>query len=266
MNIDEEDLAAIRPALIHLIFEKKTVTLDSQDKRIVSEHPGWRWSRSTLWRALTSRLGFHFDRRHHGYYERLREDAENSRRRALYLQFMFKYQSEGRPLVYTDESWINRNCVPDKVWMDGCVDCEPPAPHSKGARWILIGAGSADGWIPTTFVMWKGNVQSEDYHSEMNSDVFRQWFTERLLPNVPPNACVVVDRAPYHTVLTPESKPAGAQWTRAHLAEWLVAHNAKDEEGDILTIDRLLDEPTLYAVEGAKQSWMDEANAICTCL
>ena len=146
-----------------------------------------------------------------------------------------------RPFVFMDESWINRNAVPTKIWTDGSLEFEPPIPHGKGQRWIMIGAGTREGWIEPTFVMWKGNVLSEDYHS----DVFCDWFNRRLLPNVAPSACIVVDRAPYHCVLTEESKPAGAQWTRARLAEWLETHRAADENGALLTKERLLGDPTV---------------------
>ena len=53
--------------------------------------------------------------------------------------------------------------------------------------------------------MWKVNIKSEDYHHEMDGEIFEDWCNKRLLPNVPHNACVVLDRAPYHTLLTPES-------------------------------------------------------------
>jgi len=214
----EEDLAVIRPAMVSLIVERKTVTLDSLRERIVHDHPEWEWSRSSLYRALTTRLGISFDVRKHGYYERLREDPTNVQRRAMYLKFLIQYVEQQRQLVFMDESWINRNAVTTKLWTDGSLECEPVVPHGKGQRWIIIGAGSRTGWIDETFVMWKSNVQSEDYHSEMNSDVFHSWFAERLLPHVAPNACIIVDRAPYHTVLTEESKPAGAQWTNGSMA------------------------------------------------
>ena len=184
MMIDEADLAVIRPALVHLIVEKLPVTLDSLRARIVAENPDWKWSRSTLQRALHTRLGIHFDVRKHGYYERLREDPENMRRRALYPKFLFEYERDQRPFVFVDESWINRNSVPLKIWTDGSLEFEPPVPPGKGQRWIIIGAGTRSGWVQESVVMWKGNVASEDYHTEMNSDVFSHWLVERLLPNI----------------------------------------------------------------------------------
>jgi hypothetical protein len=94
---------------------------------------------------------------------------------------------------------------------------EENVPQGKGARWIVIGAGGKNGWIPNTFKMWKGNVKSEDYHTEMNGDVFRSWFWDNLLPNVPPNTDIVIDRAPYHLELRPFNRCASASMRKAGL-------------------------------------------------
>jgi transposase len=88
--------------------------------------------------------------------------------------------------------------------------------------------------------MWKGNVKSEDYHHEMDGEIFCHWFNQRLLPNVPGNSVIVLDRAPYHTLLTELSKGARTTWTREQVADWLIAHAAKDEDGTLLTKESLL--------------------------
>jgi len=165
--------------------------------------------------------------------------------------------------VFLDETWLNQNMVPSKCWTDGTAECEPEVPPGKGPRWIVIGAGSAAGWVPTSFVMWKGNVQSEDYHSEMNGDVFKDWFCTRLLPNVAQNACVVIDRAPYHTLLTEQSKGARSTFNREQLADWLVRHAAKGDDGEMLTIDNLLRDETVIPVAGGstrrRNGWSKQA-------
>ena len=250
MAMSDEDASVIRPALVALVLEKKTVTLDALLARIRSDNPAWGWSRSTLERALKNRCGFKFTRRSHDYYVRLRENPENVQRRAKYLQFYFLYESQQRTFVYMDETWMNQNMVPSKCWTDGSVDCEPDVPPGKGPRWIVIGAGSKAGWVPNSFVMWKGNILSEDYHSEMNGDVFQDWFCLRLLPNVAPNACIVIDRAPYHTLLTEQSKGARSTFNREQLAEWLVSHGAKGDDGKLLTMDSLLNDETVIPVRG----------------
>jgi hypothetical protein len=175
----------------------------------------------------------------------MQEDPANVQRRAHYLQYFFGYEAQGRPFVFMDESWLNKNMVTSNCWTDGTGECEPDVPIGKGERWILIGAGGKEtGWINQSFKMWKGHVQSEDYHTEMNAEVFEDWMKQHLLPHVPANACIVIDRAPYHTMLTEDSKAAKLSGTRQNLALWLVAQGARDDSGTVLTLDRLLNEPT----------------------
>ena len=245
MAMEEHDAIVIRPALVALILDQKPVTLDLLLAKIKVDNPEWPWSRATLHRALVNRCGITFRRRADTYYQKLKEDPTNVMRRALYLKYMFQYEHEGRPFIFMDESWMNKNMVPSRCWTDGGKDCELDVPPGKGPRWIIIGAGGLGGWVHESFVMWKGNVKSEDYHTEMDAQVFEHWFHNKLLPFIPRNSCVVLDRAPYHKMLTEESKVARNTWNKERVAAWLVAHGAKDELGVALSTDMLLNEETL---------------------
>jgi len=243
MCMDEEDASVIRPALVSLVLDKSAISLDTILARIKRDHSDWKWSRTTLYRALANRCGISFSARKNNYYKRLRENPANVQRRAQYLKHLFMYEAQNREFIFLDQTWMNKNMMATRCWTDGTVDCEPDAPPGKGARWIVIGAGGRSGWIRDSFVMWKGNIKSEDYHHEMDGEIFEDWFNRRLLPNVPPNACIILDRAPYHTLLTPESKGARTNWTREQIANWLVTHNAKDDDGQTLTPQMLLEDP-----------------------
>ena len=37
-----------------------------------------------------------------------------------------------------------------------------------------------------------------DYHDEMTSEHFEEWFHDSLMPNIPANSLIVMDNAPYH--------------------------------------------------------------------
>jgi hypothetical protein len=225
--VSEEDEIRIRPAVVELIRNKKTVTIDRLIATLRNEVGGWPWSRSTTWRAL-GRVGFHFDDKHKNYYDVVRENPQNMDLRARYLDNYFKHVSAGRPIFYMDESWINKNCKPSKCWHDGTLDTVEQAPPGKGPRWILIGAGSREGWVPNSFRMWKGTVKNEDYHTEMNSDVFRDWLHNYFLPNVPPNAVLVCDRASYHLIGTEDTMGVNAAGKKEDIIAWILAHNAID--------------------------------------
>ena len=41
-------------------------------------------------------------------------------------------------------------------------------------------------------------INSTDYHDEMNSEHYMEWFTKQLLPNIPDTTIIVVDNVAYH--------------------------------------------------------------------
>lgn len=58
----------------------------------------------------------------------------------------------------------------------------------------------------------------------MNGDCFKNWFeTLLLLPNIQKNSVIVMDNAPYHSVLL-EKTPTDA-WRKAEIYNWLTCHN-----------------------------------------
>ncbi len=235
--MSEEDELRIRPAFIRLLKKKIRPTINSIRKELAEEEEGktWLWSRSSTYRALL-RIGFVFDQYYKTYYERMREASHNIAYRVAYISKFFQYEREGRQIVYMDESWINKNTAPRKVWHDGTPETVDAVPPGKGPRWILIGAGCRTGWIHDSFRMWKGNVQSEDYHDEMNADIMVDWMQRYLLPNVAANAVIVMDRAKYHTACTEETKGPQSSWTKRLLAEYIVA------QSDEYTLDFLLND------------------------
>ena len=56
-------------------------------------------------------------------------------------------------------------------------------------------------FIPNASLMHKANMTIGDYHKQINSQIFEKWEKEKFFPNLPKNAVVVIDNAPYHTVL-----------------------------------------------------------------
>lgn len=55
---------------------------------------------------------------------------------------------------------------------------------------MCLGSGSL------TFESKKG---SDDYHEEMNGDVFFKWL-KRVIPSLKENAVIAMDNVPYHSV------------------------------------------------------------------
>ena len=238
MMLTEEQEYFIRPAIASLIVEKVPVTLNSILNRVredaLKQEIAWPYSRSTLRKIMNERLQISFRKRSHTRYTKLREDPANCLLRATYLKRFFEYYAERRPFVFMDESWLNKNMMNTLVWSDGEKDLEPMMPSGKGPRWILIGAGCKElGWLQSTIKMWTGKSMNEDYHTEMNWEVFVDWLKNSFLEEVKRNksrlqsAVLVMDRASYHTVLTNESRAATTSMKKSELVDWILRNNCK---------------------------------------
>ena len=47
-------------------------------------------------------------------------------------------------------------------------------------------------------LVFKFKTDSADYHAEMNTEHNMEWFTQQLLPNLPPDSVIIVDNATYN--------------------------------------------------------------------
>ncbi|KAF0302185.1 hypothetical protein FJT64_025731 [Amphibalanus amphitrite] len=63
---------------------------------------------------------------------------------------------------------------------------------------------------------------SDDYHGEMNSDLFLRWLMTSLLLSLGEPYVLVLDNAPYHSILTEESRCPTPATKKADLTNWLV--------------------------------------------
>ena len=89
-------------------------------------------------------------------------------------------------------------------------------------------AGTKDGWLPNSFKMWKGNTKSEDYHTEMNSDVLNDWLVNFCLPNMNRDGVLVMDRAPYHVACSEDTLPPQSNWKKEDLAAYILRHDTNN--------------------------------------
>lgn len=59
---------------------------------------------------------------------------------------------------------------------------------------VIVHACSEQGLIPGALLIYPAKKKSGDYHSYMNAGNYQKWITEKLLPNLPPQSVLVVDR------------------------------------------------------------------------
>lgn len=163
-----------------------------------------------------------------------------------------------RPEVYLDESYVNKNHSNDFIWYYGEDGPWVQKPTGKGERLIVINAITKSGWIPGSKLVFKSTRKTGDYHGQMNWELFKKWFTEMLLPNIPKHSLIIMDNAPYHNILSEHSPPTRTS-SKKNIKAWLEQNKIycrddclKPELVEILT--KLAPEP-IYAVDGLAASF-----------
>ena len=108
----------------------------------------------------------------------LMERTDIVNRQITYLRSIFRYRKAGRDIVYVDETYVHSSHHATKCWKSNDVGLNVPI--GKGDRYIIVHAGSKDGFIPNAQDVFKGNSSKVDYHAEMNGTKFEKWLTEQL--------------------------------------------------------------------------------------
>ena len=75
-------------------------------------------------------------------------------------------------------------------------------PISKGERYIIVEAGSEDGFVKGARLIHDGNSTSGDYDGEMNSELGENFrlASRTANPKLTTKSVVVIDNASYHSV------------------------------------------------------------------
>ena len=65
-------------------------------------------------------------------------------------------------------------------------------PSGKDQRLIVVHVGGVQDWVDGADLVFKSKTSSADYHKEMNTEHYMEWFTQQLLPNIPHNSVIIV--------------------------------------------------------------------------
>lgn len=80
-------------------------------------------------------------------------------KRINFLKKLLQYRSEGRNIIYTDETYIHSSHVREKGWFDDSLK-GITKPISKGQRLIIVHAGGEKGFIKNGLLIFKsGNFK-----------------------------------------------------------------------------------------------------------
>ncbi|XP_076299344.1 uncharacterized protein LOC143218186 [Lasioglossum baleicum] len=195
--------------------------------------------------------------------------------RQNYIKNIRELREEGRPIYYLDETWYNCGDVVNKLWVDTKVTSPRnaeerrlstglPAPANKGKRLIILHIGSEDGFLPGGLLCFESKKNTADYHNEMNGDTFFEWF-KKILPTLRDRAVIVMDHAPYHSVIK-EPHPK-LIWKKARIVEWLQGKGETIDADPVKT--QLLDIAEKYRQPGkiyAVNEYAKEHEKLVLCL
>lgn len=139
-------------------------------------------------------------------------------KRVNFIRAVQQYRKEGRPIVYTDETYVHTTHTKPHSWSDSSNN-GLLTPISKGNYAIIVHAGHENGFVNNALLIFKSGQKSGDYHDAMNFSNYRKWLEEKLIPNLPPRSVLVIDNASYHNK---EVNPAPTSNTRkADMISWL---------------------------------------------
>ena len=213
---------------------------------------------ATLARTL-NRWGFEFGKGTRSQHLKEKDHVIAARQR--YLRKKRDNRSSGidiiRPEVYLDETYVNKNHSNDFIWYSGEDGPWVQKPTGKGERLIIINAITKSGWVSGAKLVFKSTRKTGDYHGQMNWGLFKKWFTEMLLPNIPQNSLIIMDNAPYHNTLSAHSPPTPL-CSKKKIMEWLEQNKiyCRDDclKPELVEILKKMATEPLYAIDEIARS------------
>lgn len=219
---------------------------------------------ATLARTL-NRWGFEFGRGTRSQHLKEKDHVIAARRRYLRKKRNNRVSETNadtvRPEVYLDESYVNKNHSNDFIWYSGEDGHWVQKPTGKGERLIIINAITKSGWVTGAKLVFKSTKKTGDYHGQMNWELFEKWFKDMLLSNIPENSLIIMDNAPYHTILSSHSPPTPS-CSKRKVIEWLEQNkiNCRDDclKSEMIEILKKIAPEPIFAIDEIAKSYGHE--------
>lgn len=217
IEIDSFTADIVRSTIQNFHVVHKEIPTLAKLRTVLNEKIGFEGCLETL-RQLLLKLGYKW-RKTENNRKVLTERHDIQMWRLKYLKKMSEYRSQGRPIVYTDESYVLSTHVRNNTWAQKKESTPFLKKISTGTRFILVHAGTKDGFIENACLVYKATSTAGDYHSNMSHDNYIKWLNEKLLPNLPEGSVIVLDNASYHNTRA-EKIPTSAT-KKADMQQWL---------------------------------------------
>ncbi|XP_045109998.1 uncharacterized protein LOC123503939 [Portunus trituberculatus] len=95
--------------------------------------------------------------------------------RCKFLKEIKTFIHSDKTFIYLDETWINQNHTVSKCWTDTTSEkaVKERVPSGKGGRWIILHAGTKNGFVPEASLVFKARNKG-NYHDQMNAETFEK--------------------------------------------------------------------------------------------
>jgi transposase len=199
-NVDDFEKDVIRRT-VQECYDKGEYPTCGKLKEALKEKIGFKGSESSL-RTILKRIGYKYKRCNDGR-RFFMERADIVAARVTFLRKMHNERANKleRPIIYLDETWVNQNHCKKYIWQSSDSKGGLKVPVGKGSRLIICHAGSAKhGFLEGAGLIFQSKKAraNTDYHQEMNSEVFKEWFID-MLRGLEEGCVIVMDNASYHS-------------------------------------------------------------------
>ncbi|KAJ8914228.1 hypothetical protein NQ315_003591 [Exocentrus adspersus] len=126
--------------------------------------------------------------------------------------------------VYLDENWMYSTRSRKRTWQEDSIRQEDSIKscrkghESTGKRFSVLHAGTKRGFVENASLVFSSTSKIANYHDSMNRQMFAEWVTGNLLPNLEESSLTIMDNAPYTTVLLRNRVPL-TSWIKSQIQE-----------------------------------------------
>ena len=119
---------------------------------------------------------------------------------------------------------LTKNHCTDYMWLPNDGSDAPKIPSDKGQAFDFF-ATRSEGLIDGCDLVFLAKSKDGDYHQEMNSGVFLEWFENQLMPALKNPSLVKLDNASYHNVKTEDTVCPNFSQKKAVLQHYLTQYS-----------------------------------------
>ncbi|XP_076064272.1 uncharacterized protein LOC143038655 [Oratosquilla oratoria] len=251
-SIDEFGEERVRREILSFYERGEIPTLNilfAKVKKPPMSFPGCK----TSLRNLLVKVGFRFKKVQRGR-RMLMEKNDIMAARNKFLRELSENRKCENPLpeIYVDETWIYQNECGEKNWSVKESSVIPRWKTRKGAKFIIVHAGGEDGFVPgALFIKESKDCDKDDYQDSLNSECFRSWFQNQLLPNISHQSLIIMDNASYHSKLTNRAPSRNSK--KCEVIEWLthnnIDHDQSQTRSELLQLAALHKDKEMYEID-----------------